>query len=173
MVMRKRAPLILLAFLNLVFFVTLVRTADQLPDLVASHFNARGHPDGWMERSKYLLFTIGLAILMPGLVVGLSYATRFVPNALINLPRREYWLAPERRQESFDFLFEQSLWFGCIAVAFVIAIHFTVIRANTEFPARLSTPMLLAVAGSFVAGVVGWSLHLMWRFLRREPATKA
>ena len=52
-----------------------------------------------MERFKYLLFTIGLAILMPGLVVGLSYAIRFMPNALINLPRREYWLAPERRQE--------------------------------------------------------------------------
>lgn len=170
--MRKRAPLVLLAFLYFVFFVTLVRTADQLPELVASHFNARGNPDDWMERSNYLLFTIGLAIFLPGLVVGLCYGLRFLPDSAINLPRREYWLAAERRQETYDYLFKQSLWFGCLAVAFVIAIHFTVIRANAHFPARLSTPLLLAVAGSFVAGVVTWSLHLMWRFLRGGPATR-
>ncbi|MGZ8940367.1 MAG: DUF1648 domain-containing protein, partial [Limisphaerales bacterium] len=63
--MRKRVPLVLLAFLYLVFFAMLLLTANQLPDLVASHFNARGNPDDWMDRSNCLLFTVGLAILLP------------------------------------------------------------------------------------------------------------
>src|SRR5688572_20621201 len=170
--MKKRAPFILLAFFYLVFFATLALTANDLPDPVASHFNGRGNPDNWMERSNYLLFTVGLALFLPGVVVGLCYAIRFMPDTVINLPRREYWLAPGRRHETFDHVFRQSIWFACMAVAFVIGIHLIVLQANAQFPVKLSAPLLMGFAGCFVIGVVGWSVRLIWRFLRAEHASE-
>ena len=168
--MKKRAPFILLAFFYLAFFATLLLTANHLPDPVASHFNSRGNPDNWMVRSNYFFLTVGLALFLPGLVVGLCYAIRFMPHSVINLPRREYWLAPGRRHETFDHVFTQSIWFACMAVAFVIGIHLIVLEANAQFPVKLSAPLLMGVAGCFLIGVIGWSLRLIWRFLREERA---
>ena len=170
--MKKRAPFFLLALFYLFFFATLVLTANDLPDPVASHFNGRGNPDDWMARSNYLLFSVGLAILLPGVVVGLCYAIRFMPNSVINLPRREYWLAPGRRHETFNHVFRQSLWFACMAVTFLIGIYLIVLEANAQFPVKLSAPLLIGLAGSFLVGVMAWSLHLIWRFLREERAPR-
>ena len=169
--MAKRAPFILLALFYLFFFATVLMTADDLPDPVASHFNARGNPDNWMDRSNYFLFTVGLALFLPGVVVGLCYAIRFMPDSVINLPRRDYWLAPGRRHETCDHVFRQSLWFACMAVAFVIGIHLIVLQANAQVPVRLSTPLLMGLAGCFLIGVIGWSLRLIWRFVRTERAS--
>jgi hypothetical protein len=171
--MKKRAPFILLACFYLFFFATVLMTANDLPNPMASHFNGRGNPDNWTDRSSYLLFMVGLAILLPGVVVGLCYAIRFMPDSLINLPRREYWLAPSRRHETFDHVFRQSIWFGCLAIAFVIGIHLIVLEANAQVPVRLSAPLLIGLAGCFVIGVVGWSVRLIWRFLRAERASEA
>ena len=170
--MKKRAPLILLALFYLFFFSTLIMTANDLPDPVASHFNGRGNPDNWIERSSYLLFTVWLALFLPGVVIGLCYAVRFMPDSVINLPRRDYWLAPGRRHETFYHVFRQSIWFGCLAIAFVIGIHLIVLEANAQVPVRLSAPLLMGFAGLFVIGVVGWSFRLIWRFLRAKRASE-
>lgn len=171
--MIKRGPLLLLAFLYLALLISVLCTFRQLPEPVATHFTAQGHPDGWMHRSKYLLATVALSLWLPALVVGLCFALRFAPNGAINLPRKEYWLAPERREQTCNYFLYQSIWFACMAVAFVIGIHFSVVQANSGFPRRLSDLMVLAVAGSFLVGVIAWALHLIAPFLRDPPEDKA
>jgi hypothetical protein len=37
---------------------------DQLPSKVATHFNAAGHPNGWMTRETSLAFVLGLTTLL-------------------------------------------------------------------------------------------------------------
>src|SRR2546427_7634657 len=44
---------------------------------------------------------------------GLGYVVRFLPVNSINIPNRNYWLAPERRVVTFDFLFRHLLWLAC------------------------------------------------------------
>lgn len=34
----------------------LVATVDRLPEVVATHFDASGRPNGWMTRGGYLAF---------------------------------------------------------------------------------------------------------------------
>ena len=166
--MKTRAQTVLL-FLYLVFFTTLHFTWGQLPDPVASHFDGRGNPDAWVERQSYVAGMVGLALFLPGIVVGLCFAMRYAPRSTINLPNRDYWLAPERRAETFAFFFRHSLWFACLAILFVIGIHLTVVEANSNLPSRLSLPLLLMTAGGFLIGMVVWILKLLWPFLKLPP----
>ena len=102
----------------------------QLPPRVASHFNARGQPDGYMPREAFLA---DLALLGGGFIVLLLLAPallRVLPSSLINLPHRDYWLAPERRNASFEYI---AIWFGWFAIGtsvlLVVMLHLT-LRAN-------------------------------------------
>lgn len=169
--MKKKIPLALLCVLYLVFFGTLASTFSNLPERIATHFTADGRADGWMSRERHLWFIIGLSLGLPGIVVGLCYVTRFLPVDLLNIPHREYWTAPERSKSTYDFLFHHSWWFGCLAVAFVLGIHLSILNANNKIPTELSTENLLLVTGGFVAGVLLWAITLIRHYFKvpRSP----
>jgi ABC-type Fe3+ transport system permease subunit len=158
-----RAPAHLLAFLYVCFVCCLIYSAPLLPERVATHFNGQGRPDGWMSRTSHMVFTTVFGFAFPLLPVGLFYVIRFAPEGL-NVPHRDYWLAPERRRETFDYLFRHSLWFACIVLGLIIGVQFLVVQANAEPRAQLSTPMILSLLGFFLAGVVAWVASLISHF---------
>ena len=57
-----------------------------------------------MPRAAYLRFLIGLLVGLPLRVALLANATRFLPTRFINLPNRDYWLAPEREAQTLAYL---------------------------------------------------------------------
>src|SRR5579863_7861641 len=74
-----------------------------LPERMASHFASDGTPNGWQPKEVFLLLmgmvagvTAVIGFLAPGLI-----ASR--PASQINLPNKEYWLAPERRASTMQF----------------------------------------------------------------------
>jgi uncharacterized membrane protein len=158
----------ILAFLYACFLGCWAWSARQLPEYVATHFNARGEPNGWMSRSANQMFMLLFGLCFPLLIVLLSYAARFMPSALVNIPHRDYWLAPERRRETCDYLVRHSLWLACLAVCFVIGIQFSIVRASNQNPPHLSMPMILAVVGLFLAGA-GICVMVLMRHFRRAP----
>ena len=80
-------------------------TASRLPLRVASHFDGAGTPDGWMLRGPYLWTMAGVSVGLNAFLVGIFYSVRYFPTSTFNLPHRDYWLAAERRGETFAFLF--------------------------------------------------------------------
>jgi len=62
---------------------------------------------------------MALAIVMIGIEFLLPIAVAAAPAELINLPRKDYWLGPERRKETFRFLRARLEWFAC-GVLFVL-----------------------------------------------------
>ena len=75
-------------------------TYNQLPDEVASHFDAAGTPNGFQTKDGYLSFVLGFMFLMNGLMGGLYFLLALVPASLIHVPRKDYWFStPERIQE--------------------------------------------------------------------------
>lgn len=166
--MKSRTPAIALGLLSGVFLVCVAFSASGLPDHLATHFNASGRPDGWMPRASYLQFIIAFGLGLPFLVTAIFGLIPFLPIDLINIPRRDYWLGPERRDQSFAFLFHHSLWFACLGMAFVIGIHLLVLQANRAPEPRLSTPAILSLGGCFMAGVVLWIVMLV-RHFKRAP----
>jgi len=157
-------PTLILALLYASFLGCWVWAGSELPERVATHFNGSGEPNGWMSRSAHQVFMLAFGLAFPLFVVLLCYLTRFLPSGLVNIPRRDYWLAPERRQETSDYLVHHSFWFACMAICFVIGIQYSIVLANRLTPPHLSTPVLLSVVGSFLAGTAIWVAALFRHF---------
>jgi hypothetical protein len=158
--------LLTLVFLTLLFtgadFILL--TTASLPDRVASHFGAEGLANGYMTREGYrwfmLFFTVGFPALM---VLGIGGLPRLIPQ-YTNLPNRDYWLAPERRAQAFDFLTIHALWFGCLLLLFICSVHWLVVQANTQHPPQLANGPFLMSLGLFLGALVVWTTILMRQF---------
>jgi uncharacterized membrane protein len=138
-------------------------TSATLPEHVASHFGAGGQANGFMSRDGYRWFTLAFTVAFPVLIVALIGGLPRLLPGLTNLPNRDYWLAAERREETFDFLARHALWLGCGMVVFMCAIHWTIVQANALDPPRLGTTffgLLLAM----LAGVGVWTAILIRRF---------
>jgi serine/threonine-protein kinase len=149
------------------FTALVVFTWPQLPERVATHFGAGGEADGWMSRSGGVLGLYLSAIGVAGLVVGIMYAMRFFPRNTMNVPNRDYWFAPERRDESFAFLLRHGLWFGCLQVAFAAGLYWLIVQANLSTQPQLDSRLMGAPTVAFLTGTAAWIVTLVIHFLRK------
>jgi uncharacterized membrane protein len=149
--------LALVAWQSLYFF-------PRLPPVVASHFGGQGHPNGWMSRDASLGFHLFMVGLMTAIFFGLPRLLRRLPVGMINLPHREYWLAPERAESSLrDFEHRFNL-FGLAVIAFLTAVMQLVYSINLNPPPRLPTAPFISLMGAFVAALIFFLIGIYRRF---------
>ena len=88
----KKANILILILPALIFVLTLIMLFSlypQLPERIATHFNARGMPDGWASRNSFLLGCIIPSSLIFVLTIVLFFVFRAknpeptVPNFLV------------------------------------------------------------------------------------------
>lgn len=164
-------------FPTLLYFLMLVlgvlhwaQVYPQLPERMASHFMANGTPNGWMPKEAFFLLScvvVGMSALVAFLAPRLV-ASR--PAEKINLPHREYWLAPERREDTMSFLRAQMVWFGC-GIQFVL-LYGTSQAINANLPTVGyfdAKGMWYVVAGSLLLTVV-WIIHFLRHFYYVPPS---
>ena len=163
-----QTPALVLGLLYLVLIGYIAASSSALPEVVATHFDASGQPDGWMSRAEHLRFMTVFGLAFPLVVPGIVYVIRFLPDRGLNLPNRDYWPAPGRRAETMAYLCRHSLWFASMALGFVIGIHYSVIQANRLAQPQLPTPQVLTLAGCFMAGAAVWVVSLI-RYFKRVP----
>jgi uncharacterized membrane protein len=144
-------------------------TSHSLPDVVASHFDGSGAANGFSARSAYvalmLLFTVG----MPALLVVISALGLTTRARGINLPNRDYWLAPERKAETVAWLNRHMVRFAGVLAVFLCYVHWLVVRANEAKPPHLSTPWITSGLVAFVVFALIWT-RLLVRHFRSAPA---
>ena len=106
-----------------------------------------------MTHSNYVLFSFIFGCGFPLFFVVIGYLPRFlsVNKFTFKIPNRDYWLAPERRGETFNYLFRHSLWQACFAAIFALALQLLVVQANHQTPPHFSSPLAWVAAGCFVA----------------------
>ncbi|MCJ0765750.1 DUF1648 domain-containing protein [Variovorax terrae] len=160
---RGRALLIFLVLLA-VAALFIGATGRGLPAVVASHFDASGAANGFMPRGAYLLLMLAVVVGVPLAVVVGSGRALDRPGARINLPHRDHWLAPGRREETVAFIRRQLARFGILLVVFLCYTHWLVVRANGVSPPRLPLLWFVAGLGFFLAGVLVWGLVFLRRF---------
>ncbi len=143
-------------------------SGQELPRLVGSHFGRGGIATGFVPRNRYL-FGISLAsVLLPVLIVfPISLALRN-PKAIINLPNRDYWLTPERRPETVNFIRTQMMRFGAALLAFICYVHWLVVQANESSPPRLAGSAFVSAVALFVGFVVVW-IAIHYTHFRKPP----
>jgi hypothetical protein len=145
--------------------VSLVLASGHLPPRVASHFNGAGAPDGWMLRNSYLWSMAGVALGMTVIVVGIFYSIRFFPPSMIHMPNRDYWLAPDRRKETFEVFFRAGLWLATLQAALLLGVHFLIVAANASKPVLLSSHVWFLLV-AFLLAMITWAYFLIQRFRR-------
>lgn len=154
--MAKLAPLAIALFGYAAFLVGMAATYARLPERMASHFGANGVANGWMSRDGYVWFMVGVVTFVSLTVLAAFGSVRFLPNSIINIPRRDYWLAPERRDETARTLMSCGLLMIGLNSLFFLAIHLMVVAANESQPVRLSNDVwwllvaFLATTGAFL-----------------------
>ena len=165
---RNTVPLVALLLSHLALAAALALTYHQLPQRVASHFDAAGAPDDWMSRPWHVGLMQGAALGLSALLMGIFSTIRFFPAWCINLPHKEYWLAPERRGATMDFLLRMGAWLATFETLWLLAIHLLVVAANRTQPVRLTSGIWGLLLG-FLAVIGGWMFTLFWRFQRVTP----
>jgi len=140
-----------------------------LPLRVATHFGGNGQPDGWMEKSNATIMQCVLQAFMPIFFVGIGWVLPRFPNSMINVPHREYWLAPERRVESLGKMQSMLSQFALCLSLFVNVIGHLTYRANlTNGPLDLRL-FLIAMGLFFVSIAIVLGVNLwQWRLPRAD-----
>jgi serine/threonine-protein kinase len=119
-----------------------------------------------MSRNGYLLFMLAFMVGMSAFV---SFVVGTLPRKFphwTNIPNRDYWLAPERREDSARFLSAHGKRLAYLVVMLMLGIHYMVLLASHRRPPALP-------AREFTAIIVGFGLALLWwiaRLYRRFPS---
>jgi len=150
------------------YAVYVVETIAGLPDCVATHFGASGAANGWMSRDAYRTFMLisGPVTAFFPLLVGL--AMRSAPARFINLPHRDYWLAPERRDATFAWLRGHMSWLCILLLLFVSVIHWTVVVANRRTPPWLDPRGAVGIVVVLMAAMLVWIGVMLVHFSRKR-----
>ena len=168
--MRLITPITALTICYVLLFSCVIASYSDLPAKVASHFDLAGQPNGWMSRDSCVAFTLGLGVIVPGFIILMMGGAGRIPVSFINLPHRDYWLAPARRSAALAILLRYSIWFSCLTVLFVTGLHWLIVEANR--PGRsphaqsphLSGLGISLVAGGFVVATGIWIALLLRHF---------
>lgn len=140
----------------------------QLPSVVASHFDARGIANGWETKQTFFGVFAALTLLSAVFVFGLPKIIAAMPARWINLPNKEYWLAPEQRPATMEFLSVWLAWFGCAVYAVIIAAFHYAVLVNLSAPQGINPARLSFALACFGVFAIFWTIRLWVRF-RRFP----
>ena len=103
-----------------------------------------------------------MAVLFPGIVALLPK----LPNKLINLQNKDYWLSPERRNDTFAFLSRWFLWFGSATFLLLLDGYHQALRVNMGSASALEHPLTSIVV--YLVFTVLWIGGLIAKFMRRS-----
>ena len=164
--MDSRLPRFL--FLLLAIFAALYFPSyfSQLPDVVQSHFDSQGHPNGWQTKPVFFAFFVGLTVLAVFVIFGLPALIRALPAEVMNVPNKQYWFGPERREASLQFVSSWFAWFGC-AVFLVGCFAFDyALKSNLHPHDRPNSAQFACVLIAFFVFTLLWIIRVFRRFAR-------
>jgi hypothetical protein len=85
---------------------------------------------------------------------------------MINLPNKDYWLAPERRIQTLDRITDQMLFFGAATIFLLDGILFLSFRANLMPGAAMPAGLLWGMLAGFAVLNILWTICILRSFRR-------
>ena len=113
-----------------------------------------------------------IAVLVLGLMIFVFLLIPLIfkkmPPSLINLPNKDYWLAPERRQATMAFFNYHMLWFGVATLSLLLIVTRYAFLENLVPSGRFSFRHMGLLLLLYLAFVVWWTVVLSRRFARKQ-----
>ncbi len=142
----------------------------QLPDPLPSHFDANGQVDGEMGKNAfYLMMGLVNAMFLVGFPV-LAMTLKHIPDSLINLPNKEYWLAPGRRNETLATTSQFLIATGWMSVWLMIGIFHLTAEVATHVRDSVN-PEVYWISGIYLVILTAATIWLCRKF--RVPKSDA
>lgn len=165
-----RIPAILYVCLLALAVLQWVHVYPQLPAVMASHFGGHGVPNGWQTKQVFFLL-MGIVALIPTIPAFITprHIAMMSPDK-INLPNKAYWLAPERREETWRFIGAQMAWFGCALLFLLLYGTSQAINANLPGGGRFNWEGMRYALGGSVLFVILWLIHFVRHFYQVPEA---
>ena len=156
-----QAVFVLLAFLG---FLQARNFAASMPSVMATHFGANGSANGWQTRGQF--FTVEIVMLGVCLLIGFGvpFIISIAPPSMINVPNKDFWLAPVRRDHTISVMRIQMAWFACALLTFLIVVNQLVFNANQSVPRHLNGPQFTIALVAFLGFTAIWTLRLIGYF---------
>jgi uncharacterized membrane protein len=166
-----RLPRFLYAILFLAGLLMSVYYYPQMPERMASHFAGDGRANGWQSREGFflLMLFVSCTSALVGFVAPPQIAAR--ANDRINLPHRNYWLAPERRRETMRFISATMAWFSCGLLFVLISGTFLALQANLGPGHRFNSEAMVVVLVLFLACLLALLVRMI-RHFQKLPVTQ-
>jgi uncharacterized membrane protein len=156
-----QAVFVLLVFLG---FLQARNFAAAMPGVMATHFGASGAANGWQSKEQF--FVLEFVLLGVCLLIGFGIPAIIAaaPPSLVNLPNKEFWLAPVRRDHTLAVFRIQMAWFACALLTFLIVVNQLVFNANQSVPRHLNGAQFTMALVAFLSFVAIWTLRLIGYF---------
>ena len=139
-----------------------------LPDRVAIHFGIDGMANNWSSKLDFILIIGGVMLFMMMIFFGLTLLLRKMPNTLINLPNKEYWLSPEKRSSTLDAIVLFLNEIGSRTLLLLAVIFELTCRTNASDTQQLDSQTFLIVLGMYLFGVVVPIVYFVKKFTKLE-----
>jgi uncharacterized membrane protein len=139
----------------------------RLPERIALNFDASGHPDGLGTRNEFFAVEGAVVAGMTVLLLLLEWLVPRMPASRVNMPNKDYWLAPERRAAT-DLMIQRWLSaFLLLSLGFLVYVIQLAILVNvTGDNAYMSVPMWAGL-GVFLLLDTALSVQFILKF--RKP----
>lgn len=134
-----------------------------MPARMAAHFDFWGNPDGWTTKNGFFIFE-GILLLTAGFA-GMPYLfEKFEIRKSINLPNREFWLAPERIGDFYVYFRTAFLWFGVATLILFVFVFQMVFQANLAADPSIENGKFLFVLSAYLIFVIIWTISFCRKF---------
>ncbi|MCA9181618.1 MAG: DUF1648 domain-containing protein [Planctomycetales bacterium] len=168
----RRSITILLGFVFCSTAIAVIQNVwywQQLPARVATHFGVDGEPNVWMSRNAATALMLALQVGLPLFMAGLGAGMGWIPASLVNIPNRQYWFEPERRESTIRTLQLLLLFSALLTSLFLIWLSHLTFHANMTGG---GLPLRDGLGGIvlYLVGVFATAGISLWRFRcpRRE-----
>ena len=135
-----------------------------LPETIANHFGSNGMPNGWMSNKANLLVSSMVIIINSIIFLSVPQILKSMPVKYVSFPKKEYWLAPERKNNSIALMSNWVTFFGLITNIFLISIFHMVYMANKINPPRLNEDLFISLLIVYFLVLIIWLILLYRRF---------
>ncbi|NOX87732.1 MAG: DUF1648 domain-containing protein [Calditrichaeota bacterium] len=139
-----------------------------LPEQMAIHFDALGRADSWASKAVFCGINLGLLVFVAGLFHLMTYLLPRLPEELINLPNKKYWLAPERKADTLKMMIHYLLMVGNLTMLFLFGLFYLVLQTNFYRTFRLGREFWF-LFGLYLALVALKTIQLIIHFSRKHP----
>ena len=138
-----------------------------LPDILASHFDWRGIPNGWQSKPWFFITYLSMVILVYLIHVLGPWLVKHKRYRLVNIPNKDYWFSPERAEKSTATISAMLSRLSAVSLLFILSLIQFVIIANLQPDIVLPSTWTGPLVGIFFVYLLLWIARILWRFRRR------